>query len=156
MVKCIEGNLSAKGCKLALVVARFNDFITSKLLDGALDTIYRSGGEKDGVTVVKVPGSFEIPLLASKLASSGRYDGVICLGAIIRGSTSHHEHIATQLSKGLHSITLKTGVPVGFGVITAENLEQAIERAGTKHGNKGSEAALSVIEMINVLKQLEV
>lgn len=154
MTKTMEGNLTAMGLKFALVVSRFNDFITSKLLEGAKDAIVRSGGDEKNITIVKVPGSFEIPLVARKLAESKKYDGIVCLGALIRGGTPHYEYIATELTKGISQVMLGHGVPVAFGVVTADNLEQAIERAGTKQGNKGKEAALSVIEMANLLKQL--
>lgn len=154
MPKIIEGNLSSKGMKLAIVVSRFNDFITSRLVDGAMDVISRSGGDVEKMLVVKVPGSLEISLAAKKLASSGKCDAVICLGAVIRGQTPHYDHVATQAARGLSQTMLDTGVPISFGVITAENLEQAIERAGTKQGNKGAEAALAAIEMVNVMKQV--
>lgn len=150
----MEGNLTAMNLKFALVVSRFNDFITSKLLEGAKDAIVRSGGDEKNITIVKVPGSFEIPLVTRKLAASKKYDGIVCLGALIRGGTPHYEYIATELTKGISQVMLDHGVPVAFGVVTADNLEQAIERAGTKQGNKGKEAALSVIEMANLLKQL--
>jgi len=154
MVKVIEGNITATGLKLAIVVSRFNDFITSKLLEGAMDAIVRSGGDEKMVTVVKVPGSFEIPLAAKKLAASKKFDGIVCLGAVIRGGTPHYDYIASELAKGINNVMLQHETPVAFGVITADNLEQAIERAGTKRGNKGREAALSVIEMANVTKLL--
>lgn len=154
MTKTMEGNLTAMNLKFALVVSRFNDFITSKLLEGAKDAIVRSGGDEKNITIVKVPGSFEIPLVTRKLAASKKYDGIVCLGALIRGGTPHYEYIATELTKGISQVMLDHGVPVAFGVVTADNLEQAIERAGTKQGNKGKEAALSVIEMANLLKQL--
>ncbi|MFA4874547.1 MAG: 6,7-dimethyl-8-ribityllumazine synthase [bacterium] len=155
MPKIIEGHLSAKGLKLAIVAGRFNDFITNRLLEGALDAISRSGGDAEGTTVVKVPGAFEIALAAKSLASSGRYDAVICLGAVIRGGTPHYEHVANQMARGIAHVMLETGKPVSFGVLTADDLEQAIERAGTKHGNKGFEAASSAIEMANVLKDIK-
>lgn len=154
MPKVIEGNIQATGLKLGIVVSRFNELITGKLLEGAMDAIVRSGGDEKAVTIVKVPGSFEIPLAAMKLAATKKYDGVICLGAIIKGGTPHYEYIATELAKGINHVTLEYGCPVAFGVITADDLEQAIERAGTKHGNKGRDAALAVIEMANVVKQL--
>ena len=154
MVKVIEGNITATGLKLGIVVSRFNELITGKLLEGAMDAIVRSGGDEKLVTIVKVPGSFEITLAAKKLAATKKYDGVICLGAVIKGGTPHHEYIATELAKGINHVTLEYGCPVTFGVITADDLEQAIERAGTKHGNKGRDAALAVIEMANVVKQL--
>ena len=154
MPRMIEGNLSAKGLKLAIVVSRFNDFITGRLIDGALDMISRHGGDADQTPVVKVPGSFELALAAKKLAEGGKHDAVICLGAAIRGSTPHFEYLVTQLSRGLGHATLETGVPISFGVVTADNLEQAIERAGSKQGNKGAQAAVAAIEMANVLKAL--
>lgn len=154
MPKIIEGSLSSKGMKLAIVVSRFNDFITSRLVDGAMDVISRSGGDVEKTLVVKVPGSLEISLAAKKLASGGKCDAVICLGAVIRGQTPHFDHVATQAARGLSQTMLDTGVPISFGVITADNLEQAIERAGTKQGNKGAEAALAAIEMANVMKQV--
>lgn len=154
MPKVIEGNLSAKGLKLALVVSRFNDFITARLIEGAMDVISRSGGDAAGTVLAKVPGSFELPLAAKKLAVSGKYDAIICLGAVIKGSTPHFEYVSNQMARGLADVMRDTGVPVSFGVITADDLEQAIERAGTKQGNKGADAALAAIEMANVLKQL--
>jgi len=154
MPKVIEGNITAMGLKLAIVVSRFNDFITTKLLEGAMDAIVRSGGDEKSVTIVKVPGSFEIPLAAKKLAASKKYDGIVCLGAVIRGATPHHDYIASELAKGINQVMLNHETPVAFGVITADDLEQAIERSGTKRGNKGREAALSVIEMVNAMKQL--
>lgn len=152
MPKIIEGNLSAKGLKLAIVVSRFNDFITTRLVDGAMDVVSRSGGDVDGTEVVKVPGAFEIPLAAKRLAATGRYDAVICLGAVIRGATPHFDHVASQVSRGLSQTMLDTGVPISFGVITSDDLEHAIERAGSKQGNKGVEATLAAIEMAHVLK----
>ncbi|HQH80322.1 MAG TPA: 6,7-dimethyl-8-ribityllumazine synthase [bacterium] len=154
MPKIIEGGLSSKGLRMAVVVSRFNDFITSRLVDGAMDVISRSGGDLENAVLVKVPGAMEISLAAKKLADSGKYDAVICLGAIIRGSTPHFEHVANQSARGLAQTMLSSGIPISFGVITAENLEQAIERAGTKQGNKGSEAALAAIEMANVLRNI--
>ena len=154
MPKIIEGGLSSKGLRMAVVVSRFNDFITSRLVDGAMDVISRSGGDLENAVLVKVPGAMEISLAAKKLAKSGKYDAVICLGAIIRGSTPHFEHVANQSARGLAQTMLSSGIPISFGVITADNLEQAIERAGTKQGNKGSEAALAAIEMANVLRNI--
>jgi len=154
MPKLIEGNLSAKGLKLAIVVSRFNDFITARLIEGAMDVISRSGGDAAGTTLVKVPGSFELALAAKKLAESGSCDAVICLGSVIRGATPHFEYVANHMARGLGDVMQKTGVPVSFGVITADTLEQAIERAGAKQGNKGADAALAAIEMANVVKQL--
>ncbi len=154
MPKIIEGGLSSKGLRMAVVVSRFNDFITSRLVDGAMDVISRSGGDLENAVLVKVPGAMEISLAAKKLADSGKYDAVICLGAIIRGSTPHFEHVANQSARGLAQTMLSSGIPISFGIITADNLEQAIERAGTKQGNKGSEAALAAIEMANVLRNI--
>jgi 6,7-dimethyl-8-ribityllumazine synthase len=154
MPKTLEGSLSAKGLKIAVVVSRFNDFISERLLGGALDTLIRSGAEDRDIEVVKVPGSFEMPLVASKLAAAGRYDAVICLGAIIRGSTPHFDYVAGEAAKGIAKVSVEKGLPVAFGIITADTLEQAIERAGTKSGNKGRDAALNAIEMANVLKAL--
>jgi 6,7-dimethyl-8-ribityllumazine synthase len=154
MPKTFEGSLSAKGLKIAIVVTRFNDFISERLLGGAMDTLLRSGAEEGDLQVVKVPGSFEMPVVVSRLAETRRYDAVICLGAIIRGSTPHFDYVAAEAAKGISRVSLDSGVPVAFGIITADNLEQAIERAGTKSGNKGRDAALTAIEMANVLKSL--
>ncbi len=154
MPKYIEGNLSSKGLKIAMVVSRFNDFITGRLVDGAMDVITRSGGDADSTPIVKVPGAFEISLAAKKLAASGKYDAVVCLGAVIRGATPHFEYVAGQLTRGIGNSSLETGIPITFGVITSDSLDQAIERAGSKHGNKGAEAALAAIEMANVLKNI--
>jgi len=154
MPKVIEGGLSAKGLKLAIVAARYNDFVTSRLIEGALDVVARCGGDADATPVVKVPGAFEIPAAARRLASKGSYDALICLGAVIRGSTPHFEYVANHMARSLGDVMRETGVPVSFGVITSDNLEQAIERAGAKQGNKGAEAALAAIEMANVLRQI--
>jgi 6,7-dimethyl-8-ribityllumazine synthase len=154
MPKTLEGSLSAKGLKIAVVVSRFNDFISERLLGGAVDTLVRSGAADRDIEVVKVPGSFEMPLVASRLAATGRYDAVICLGAIIRGSTPHFDYVASEAAKGIARVSVEKGLPVAFGIITADTLEQAIERAGTKSGNKGRDAALNAIEMANVLKAL--
>ncbi|MBW2553882.1 MAG: 6,7-dimethyl-8-ribityllumazine synthase [Deltaproteobacteria bacterium] len=142
----------AKGVKFGIVVSRFNDFINKRLLDGALDALSRHGAEDENISIVKVPGSFEIPLMAQKLADSGKYDAIICLGAVIRGATPHFEYISAEVTKGIAKVTLDSGIPVSFGILTTDNIEQAIERAGTKSGNKGWDAALSAIEMVNVLK----
>ena len=150
----LHGQLSAADASFAIVVSRFNDLITKRLLEGAIDTVVRHGGNADKITIVWVPGSFEIPLAASKLAKSGKYAAVICLGAVIQGSTTHHEYINSQVASGIMSITLETGIPVTFGVITCESLEQALDRAGGKVGNKGHEATLAAIEMINLLKKI--
>jgi len=154
MAKIIEGTLNAKGMRFALVAGRFNDFITSKLVDGALDALKRHGAAEQNLTVVWVPGSFEIPLVARKLAASGKYDAVLALGAVIRGATAHFDYVAAEVSKGVAQVTLETGVPVIFGVLTTDTIEQAIERAGTKAGNKGSDAALAAMEMVDLLKNL--
>ena len=150
----LHGQLSAADSTFAIVVSRFNDLITKRLLEGAIDTVVRHGGNADKITVAWVPGSFEIPLAASKLAKSGRFSAVICLGAVIQGSTTHHEYINSQVASGIMCITRETGIPVTFGVITCESMDQALDRAGGKVGNKGHEAALAAIEMINLLKKI--
>lgn len=154
MPKTLGGNLLAANHTFAIVVGRFNEFIGSRLLSGALDAVERHGGQDENVTVVWAPGAFEIPVIASKLAQSGAYDAVICLGAVIRGSTPHFDYVASEVAKGVAGISLATGVPVIFGVLTTDTIEQAIERAGTKAGNKGWEAAVAAIEMANLLPQL--
>ena len=141
--------------RIGIVVSRFNEFITSKLLGGAMDGLLRHDVSEDNVDVAWVPGAFEIPLIASKMAGSGKYDAVICLGAVIRGSTSHYDYVCNEVSKGIASVSLQTGIPVMFGIVTTENIEQAIERAGTKAGNKGYDCALGAIEMINLIKTME-
>lgn len=147
-----EGKLLAKDAKIAIVAGRFNEFIVSKLLSGALDALKRHDVEDDNIDLAWVPGAFEIPIMASKMAKSEKYDAVICLGTVIRGSTSHYDYVCSEVSKGLAHISLDTGIPVMFGVLTTENIEQAIERAGTKAGNKGFDVAVAAIEMINLLK----
>ena len=154
MVQVKEGKLIGSGVKVGIVVARFNEFICSRLLGGAYDALKRHGVSDDDITTAWVPGSFEIPLIAQKMAESGKYDAVICLGAVIRGATSHYDLICNEAAKGIAQASLKTGVPVLFGVITTENIEQAIERAGTKAGNKGFDVATSAIEMVNLIKEL--
>lgn len=154
MPKVLEGKVDAKGLKFALVVSRYNDFINVRLLEGALDCLMRNGAEEKNLTVVKVPGAFEIPLAAQKVAGSGRYDAVICLGCVLRGATPHFEYISSEVAKGIAKVSLESGVPVSFGVITADTLEQAIERAGTKAGNKGWDAAHSAIEMVTLFKAM--
>ncbi|BEQ15489.1 6,7-dimethyl-8-ribityllumazine synthase [Desulfoferula mesophila] len=154
MAKVIEGSLKAQGIKVALVAGRFNDFITSKLVEGALDTLKRHGAADQNLTVVWVPGSFEIPLVARKLAAGGKYDAVITLGAVIRGATAHFDYVAAEVSKGVAQAGLETGVPVIFGVLTTDSIEQAIERAGTKAGNKGADAAMAAMEMVDLFKNL--
>ena len=140
---------------MAIVVSRFNDFITKALLEGAIDAIKRHGGQESEITVAWVPGAFEIPLVAKAFATSGNYDGVVALGCVIRGATSHYDHIASAVTSGLSSAALESGIPVAFGVITVESIEQAIERAGSKAGNKGAEAAMTVVEVANLLKQIK-
>ena len=147
-----EGKLSGRDLKFAIVVSRFNEFITSKLLSGALDSLKRHETAEENIDVFSVPGAFEIPLIAKKLASSKKYDAVICLGAVIRGSTSHYDYVCNEVSKGVAQVSMSTEVPTIFGVVTTENIEQAIERSGTKAGNKGSDAAMSAIEMANLMK----
>ena len=153
-MKKFEGKLVSKDAKIGIVAARFNEFITAKLLSGAMDGLIRHEVKEDDVDVAWVPGAFEIPLIASKMAKSGRYDAVICLGAVIRGSTTHYDYVCNEVSKGVAHISLDTGIPVIFGVLTTENIEQAIEHAGTKAGNKGYDCALSAIEMINLIKEI--
>ena len=154
MSKNFEGALLGKGLKFGLVVSRFNEFITNKLLDGAQDALLRHGVNQEDIEVAWVPGSFEIPLIAKKLADTKKYDVVICLGAVIRGETPHHEYVAAEVTKGIAKVGLETGLPITYGIITAETLEQAIERAGTKAGNRGFQAAMDAIEMANLLKAI--
>ena len=155
MAKVIEGNLIAKNKKFGLVASRFNDFVTKELIAGCLDTLVRHGCDDKDITVTWVPGAFEIPAVAMKMARSKDYDAVICLGTVIRGSTPHFDYIASEVSKGVANVSLQTGLPVIFGVITADTIEQAIERAGTKDGNKGRDAAASAIEMANLFAQIK-
>ncbi|WP_130848798.1 6,7-dimethyl-8-ribityllumazine synthase [Intestinimonas timonensis] len=154
-MKTLEGKLVAKGIRVGIVAARFNEFITSKLLSGAMDGLVRHDVQEEDIHVAWVPGAFEIPLIASKMAKSGKYDAVICLGAVIRGSTSHYDYVCNEVSKGIAAVGLDSGIPVLFGVLTTENIEQAIERAGTKAGNKGYDCALSAIEMVNLIREIE-
>lgn len=154
MGRIIEGKLTAKGLKVAMIVSRFNHFITDRLEEGAMDALARHDASPDDVDVIRVPGAFELPLVAARAAKSGRYDAVICLGAVVRGSTPHFDYVASEAAKGIAMAGLDSGVPVIFGVLTTDTLEQAIERAGTKGGNKGWNAALSAIEMANLLKQM--
>lgn len=154
-MKVYEGKLVSQNIKIGIVASRFNEFIVSKLLGGALDGLNRHDVKESDIDVAWVPGAFEIPLIASKMAGSGKYDAVICLGAIIRGSTSHYELVCSEVSKGIANVALKSAVPVMFGVVTTENIEQAIERAGTKAGNKGYDAALGAIEMVNLIREIE-
>ena len=154
-MKTLEGKLVAIGIRVGIVAARFNEFITSKLLSGAMDGLVRHDVQEEDIHVAWVPGAFEIPLIASKMAKSGKYDAVICLGAVIRGSTSHYDYVCNEVSKGIAAVGLDSGIPVLFGVLTTENIEQAIERAGTKAGNKGYDCALSAIEMVNLIREIE-
>ena len=150
-----EGKLSAEGKKIAIVVSRFNSFITEKLLEGATDCLLRHGGADEDITLARVPGSWEIPLVAKRAAESGRYDAVICLGAVIRGDTPHFDYVAAEVSKGIATVSLESGVPVSFGVLTTDTVDQAIDRAGTKAGNKGFDAAQGALEMVNLLADMK-
>ena len=154
-MKTFEGNLIAKSMKVGIVAARFNEFITNKLLGGAMDGLLRHGVQEEDIQVAWVPGAFEIPLIASKMAKSGKYDAVICLGAVIRGSTTHYDYVCSEVSKGIATVSLHSDIPVMFGVLTTENIEQAIERAGTKAGNKGADCAQGAIEMVDLIRALE-
>ena len=157
-MKTFEGKLVAeagKDIRVGIVIARFNDFITSRLLGGARDALIRHGVKEEDIYVAWVPGAFEIPLIASKMAESKKYDAVICLGAVIRGNTSHYDYVCSEVSKGIANVSLNSGVPVMFGVLTTENIEQSIERAGTKAGNKGFDCAVSAIEMVNLIREME-
>jgi 6,7-dimethyl-8-ribityllumazine synthase len=154
LIKQVEGNLVAKGFRFGIIVSRFNEFISGKLLTGALDALRRHNARDEDLEIIWVPGAFEIPLAAKKMAKSGRYDAVICLGAVIRGDTPHFDYIASEVAKGIALVGLETGIPVIFGVITSDNLEQAIERAGSKAGNKGWDAALGAIEMVNLMPKI--
>lgn len=153
-MKMYEGNLIGQGLKFGIVVGRFNEFIGSKLLSGAVDGLKRHGVAEEDIEIVWVPGAFEIPLVAKKMAKGKKYDGVICLGAVIRGATTHYEHVTAEVSKGIAKVSLDEDIPVIFGVLTTENIEQAIERAGTKSGNKGYESAVTAIEMANLLREI--
>lgn len=154
MPKIVEGQLSAEGFRFAIIVSRFNDFICSKLVEGAMDALVRHGASDEQISLVRVPGAFEMPLAAKKMAQSGQYDAVICLGAVVRGSTPHFDYVAAEVSKGIATVGLESGIPVTFGVLTTDNLEQAIERAGSKSGNKGYDAAVAAIEMANLFREL--
>jgi 6,7-dimethyl-8-ribityllumazine synthase len=153
-MKVYEGKLLAQGLRFGVVISRFNDFICDRLLGGALDALKRSGGSEEQIDVFKVPGAFEIPLIAKQVAVSGRYDAVICLGAVIRGATPHFDYVANEVSKGIASVSLESNIPIAFGVLTTDTLEQAIERAGSKAGNKGWDAAMAAVEMVNLIKQM--
>ena len=150
----IEGHFNATGLKLALVIARFNDFITAKLLEGAQDAFVRNGGKLEDLTLIKVPGAFEIPIACQKLVQTKKFDGVLALGAVIRGSTPHFDYVSSEVTKGVASVSLASGIPISFGVLTTDNIEQAIERAGSKAGNKGAETMTALIEMCDLFKQL--
>ena len=154
-MRTVEGKMTGKWMKVGIVAARFNEFITSKLLGGALDMLRRHEVAEEDITTAWVPGAFEIPVIAKKIAESGKYDAVICLGAVIRGSTSHYDYVCNEVSKGIAQVSMGNGLPVMFGVLTCENIEQAIERAGTKAGNKGAECANGAIEMVNLMRELE-
>ena len=155
MPQFFEGKLEANGLKFGIIVSRFNSFISERLLEGALDALVRHGADDKGIHVARVPGAFEIPLAAKKLVATGKYDAVICLGAVIRGSTPHFDYVAAEVSKGVASVSLESGVPVAFGVLTTDTIEQAVERAGSKAGNKGFEAAVTAIETVNLLKAIK-
>lgn len=153
-MKTLEGKLVADGAKIGIVAARFNEFIVSKLIGGAVDGLVRHNVNEDDITLAWVPGAFEIPMTAKKMAESGKYDAVICLGTVIRGATTHYDYVCNEVSKGIAAVSMSTGVPVMFGIVTTENIEQAIERSGTKAGNKGYDCALGALEMINLMKQM--
>ena len=155
MPRFIEGKLNAEGIRFGIVVGRFNSFIGERLLEGALDALIRHGADDAQITVARVPGAFEIPLVTQKMAKSGKYDALICLGAVIRGSTPHFDYVASEVSKGIAHVSLDTGVPIAFGVLTTDTIEQAIERAGTKAGNKGFDAAMTAIETVNVFREMD-
>ncbi|MBU1998325.1 MAG: 6,7-dimethyl-8-ribityllumazine synthase [Candidatus Omnitrophota bacterium] len=154
MAKMLEGELIAKGKKFGIVASRFNDFITKELINGCLDTLIRHGASENDLAVAKVPGAFEIAVVAQKMANTKKYDAIICLGTVIRGATPHFDYIASEVAKGVASVCLNSGMPVIFGIITADTIEQAIERAGTKDGNKGKDAAMSAIEMVNLVDKI--
>lgn len=154
-MRSFEGNIVAKNVRIGIVAARFNEFITSKLLGGAIDGLKRHDVDEESIDVAWVPGAFEIPLIAQSMAKSGNYDAIICLGAVIRGATSHYDYVCAEVSKGIAQVSLQTGVPVMFGVLTTDNIEQAIERAGSKAGNKGFDCATGAIEMINLIREIE-
>jgi len=154
-VKIFEGKLICDGIRIGIIAARFNELITSKLLGGAMDALKRHGVEESSIDLAWVPGAFEIPLIASKMANTKKYDAIICLGCVIRGSTTHYDYVCSEVSKGVASVSLNSGIPVIFGVLTTENIEQAIERAGTKSGNKGFDSAASAIEMVNLIREIK-
>lgn len=154
MIKTVEGKIVAKGMKFGIAASRFNDFISGRLIEGAIDTLIRAGADEKDIQIYKVPGAFELPLTAKKLAKSGRFDAVICLGAVIRGATPHFEYISAEVTKGIASVGMEAEIPVIYGVLTTDTIEQAIERAGTKSGNKGADAAISAIEMVDLFKKI--
>lgn len=154
-MKTYEGNLVSRGIRVGIIVARFNEFIGSKLLSGAMDGLLRHEVKEADIEIAWVPGAFEIPLIASKMAKSGKYDAVICLGAVIRGATTHYDYVCSEVSKGIANVSLNADIPIMFGILTTENIEQAIERAGTKAGNKGYDCAVSAIEMVNLIRNIE-
>lgn len=154
MPNIIEGKLDAKGLRVGLLVSRFNSFVSDRLVEGAIDALLRHGAEKDDINIVRVPGAFEIPPTAKQMAESGRYDAIVCLGAVIRGATPHFEYVSAEVSKGVASVSIDSGIPVTFGVLTTDTIEQAIERAGSKAGNKGFDAAVAAVEMANLYKAL--
>jgi 6,7-dimethyl-8-ribityllumazine synthase len=154
MTKIVEGKLDARGIRIGIIVSRFNNFITAKLLEGALDGLKSHGGEENDITVIRVPGAFEIPLMADRMAASGKYDALVCLGAVIRGDTPHFEYVSDAVTRGIAAAIAKHQIPIGFGVLTTNNVEQAMERSGSKDANKGYEAALTTVEMINVIRRL--
>jgi len=155
MPRIVEGKISAGDFRFAIIVSRFNDFISSRLVEGAMDALIRHGAADEQVFLIKVPGAFEIPIAAQRLAESGQYDAIICLGAVIRGATPHFEYVAAEVSKGIASVALETGIPISFGILTTDQLEQAIERAGSKSGNKGWDAAMAAMEMVNLFNELK-
>lgn len=155
-MKEYNGNLTAKGLKFGVIVARFNSFITERLLEGSVDCIKRHGGDEDGIEIVRVPGAFEIPLVAQKMAKSKKYDAIICLGSVIRGATTHYDYVCNEAVKGISHVSLNLEIPVMFGILTTDTIEQAVERAGTKAGNKGFDSALGAIEMVNLLKDMPI
>lgn len=154
-IRTIEAQMTAKGLKFALVATRFNDFIVDRLIGGAVDYLTRHGGGKDDLTIIRIPGAFEMPLVCQKAAKSGKYDGIVALGAVIRGSTPHFDFVANEATKGIAHVSLETGVPIGFGLLTTDTLEQAVERAGSKAGNKGVEAASAMLETVRVLREMK-
>lgn len=154
MPKVIEGKLDAKGLRVGLLVSRFNSFVGERLVEGAMDALLRHGAEKDDIVIVRVPGAFEIPPTAKQMAASGRFDAIVCLGAVIRGATPHFDYVSAEVSKGVASVAIDSGIPIAFGVLTTDSLEQAIERAGSKAGNKGFDAAMAAVEMVNLYKAL--